>query len=99
MLGEEQLRTSSYQARPRATSARQALDWRRPDAPGRDVSFHEPQHRGSRIDQAGRRQLLHSCRQMRRLTAGGVVHVEIAANRSHDHITTVQPYPDLDRTP
>jgi hypothetical protein len=75
---------------------RQSLDRDRP--PDRDlhIAFGELQGRGSEQDRARRRHLLHAGRQVGRLTDRRVVHVQIGADGTDDHLTGVEPHADLD---
>ena len=54
----------------------------------------DPQGRGGQPGRSGRGQLLHACRQMRRLSHRRVVHVQVVTNGSHHHFSGVQSHPD-----
>jgi hypothetical protein len=78
---------------------RQALD--RDRAPGRDlhIALGELEGRGGEQDGAGRRHLLHAGGQVRRLTDGGVVHVQVRADGADDHLAGVEADADLEGHP
>ncbi len=54
-----------------------------------EISLGEPQCLASQQDGAGIGELLHAPRQMRRLTHGAVVHVQVAPDRAHDHFAGI----------
>jgi hypothetical protein len=59
------------------------------------VAFHQRQRRAREENASGPRQLLHARGQVRGLADGGVVHVQIAADRAHDDLARVEPHLDL----
>ena len=54
-------------------------------------ALDQPQHRGRDQDRARHGHLLHARRQVRRLPYRHVVHMQVAADRPHHHLTSVQP--------
>jgi len=71
------------------------LDRHRAERGDLDEALGQVQRLGGKPDAAGRRQLLHACRQVRRLAHGGVVHAEIAADRAHHDLSGVDADADL----
>ena len=61
-----------------------------------DPPFRQPQGLSRQPNSPGGRQLFHTGRQVRGLADRGVIHVEVIANRPHDHCPGVQPHPDVD---
>ena len=84
--------TSSYTV----VGVRQALQGTRPDRGDLDVALGQLQRVAGDQRRAGLRHLLHPGGEMGRLADRGVVHVEIAADRSHHHLTGIEPDPNLD---
>jgi hypothetical protein len=70
------------------------VDWSQ--GPDLDVALGQAQAISRHQNRAWRRELLYPRRQMSRLSDRGVVHPQVAADRSHDHFTRVQADPDLD---
>jgi hypothetical protein len=60
-----------------------------------DVAFHERERLRRQQDRPGHRHLLHAGSEVCRLPDGGVVHVEVAADRAHHDFSGVQPDPDV----
>ncbi len=69
----------------------------RPERFHLDVAFAEPQRLAGDEHGACRRNLLHPGGEVRRLADGRVVHVEVAADRPHHHLSRIQPHSDLYR--
>ena len=73
----------------------QPLHRHRPQGVDLDVALHQPQGLAGQQGGPWSGELFHARRQMRRLPHRRVVHVQIIADRPHDHLTGVQPDPDL----
>ena len=78
---------------------RQPLHRHRPQGRDLDVALDQAQRVGGQQSRARTGELLHARRQMRGLPDGGVVHVQVVANRAHHHLAGVQPDADLDVEP
>jgi hypothetical protein len=76
---------------------RQALDRDWSQGVHSHQPFHQPQRRSRQQDATGGSELLHACRQVRRLAYSRVVHVQIITNRPHYHLTSIEPDTDLHR--
>ncbi len=72
------------------------LDRDRPECLHLDEALGELQHCERESDGAGRRELLHPRRQMRRLPHGGVVHAQVAGDGAKHDLSRVQSHTDLD---
>ena len=73
--------------------------WHAPDRDGSQrlhlhQALDQPEGCGGQTNRPGRGQLLHACRQMRRLSHRRVVHVQIVTNGPHHHFSGVQSHPD-----
>src|SRR6266849_3393613 len=64
-----------------------------------DVPLAEADRVGGEQRRPGPRELLHPGREVRRLADGGVVQVEIAADRAYHHLARVEAHADLDIEP
>ena len=73
---------------------RDALDRDRTQGSDPHQALDQPQDAGGQSDTARAGQLLHARRQMRRLPHGGVVHVQVVADRPHHHFSRVEAHPD-----
>jgi hypothetical protein len=73
----------------------ESLDRHRAQRGDLDEPLGQLQRPGGEPDSAGRRELLHACRQVRGLAHGGVVHTEIAADRAHNNVAGVESDADL----
>ena len=71
------------------------LDRDRPERGDMHHALGQVQGAGGEPDAAGRRELLHACRQVRGVAHRGVVHAQIAADRAHDDVSGVEADPDL----
>ena len=74
----------------------QALDRDRSPCHDLYVTFGALKRGGGKQDGAGRRHLLHTGREMRRLTDGGVVHVQVGPDGADDDVARVEAHADLD---
>src|SRR5207245_6649316 len=79
------------------------LDWRaqpldvdRAEGLDLDKAFGESECVGRHEDRARHRHLLHARREVRRLANGGVIHVQVTADRADHDLARVQADPDLD---
>ena len=68
----------------------QTLDCSRSKGFEGDKAIHESQRLGREDNRAGRGELFHAGREVRRLPDRGVVHVQVTSDRPHDHLTRVQ---------
>ena len=73
-----------------------AFDRHRAPSLERHEAFDQLERRRGHQGAAGRSQLLHAGSQMGGLPHGGVIHVQIAADRTYDHLARIEsnPYPD-----
>ena len=94
------------QAPPNATGANQLKDLHRrvepfnghwPERGGPDVAFRQPERLGRDQDGARLGHLFHAGGEMRRLPHGGVIHMQVTADRPHDDFPGIEANPDLDR--
>ena len=74
---------------------RQPLDRKRPQGVDLHQPFGQPQGGGGQPDTARGGELLHARRQVRGLAHGGVVHVQVVANRPHHDFAGVEPHAHL----
>ncbi len=77
----------------------ESLDRDRTEGLHRDVSLDEPQRVLGEEGLAGRRELLHTPREVRRLADGSVVHPQVVAHGSHHDLAGVEAHADLQREP
>ncbi len=100
----EPARGSQLEPRADGTRADQLVDRHRSrepldgdDAEGLhgDVALGETEGMLGQEDLAGRRELLHAPRQVGRLSDGGVVHAQVAADRADHDLAGVQPHANL----
>jgi hypothetical protein len=64
-----------------------------------DGRLRQPERPLADQDRSWRGHLFHPCRQVGRLTNGGVVHVEVAPDRAHDNLARVDAHADPDDDP
>ena len=99
---------SCLQPRPHHTGAHhlvdlhrvtQAPDWHDSQRLDLHKALDQPQYRRRDQDRARHGHLLHAGRQVRCLPHRRVVHVQVAADRSHHHLASVQPDTHVDGYP
>ena len=64
-----------------------------------DIALDKPHDIRCDHDSTRPRPLLHARGKVRRLADRGVVHVQIAADRTHNNLARVEPHSDADRDP
>jgi hypothetical protein len=74
---------------------RQPLDRKLPQSIDLDQPFGESEGRGRQPNTAWGGELFHTRRQVGGLAHGGVVHMQIIANRPHHHFARVEAHTDL----
>ena len=77
----------------------ESLDRPRAERLDGDAGLREPERPLADQDRSWRGHLFHPCRQVGRLTNGGVVHVEVVPDRAHDHLARVDAHADPDDDP
>jgi hypothetical protein len=97
---------SGLQAPPEAAGTHQLtdlhrrvepFDGHRPERGDPDVAFRQPQRRGREQNGAWLGHLFHTGGEVRRLPHGGVIHMQVTANRAHDDFPGIEAHADLDR--
>lgn len=68
-----------------------------PERSNHYIALDKPQRPRGHVNRPGRRDLLHTGRQVRRQTHGGVIHMEIAPDRAHDDLARINPDSYLER--
>ena len=71
------------------------LDGKRPQGGDLDEALGQPEGRRRQPDTAWGGELLHTRGQVRGLAHGGVVHVQVVANRPHDDVAGMEPHARL----
>ena len=74
----------------------QSLDPHRAERLDLDIPLGQPQDIGGQQDRPGHGRLFHARRQVDGLADGGIVHVQVAANRAHHHFAGMQANAYLD---
>ena len=96
--GDCGLQASAHPTRPDQLEhlhrLRQPLDRHRSQGVDLHQAFDQPQRRHCQPNAPRRGQLLHARRQVGGLAHGGVVHVQVVADRADHHLAGVEPDPD-----